>query len=550
MGNKEVNAWQARHKNAYRIEYRNMKEENITVNVCEPDGYLHHAWEECICSGTPYLYITPEKNYAEQITSHLKDVHDNLGFKRVYFDRINAFEPYITTYFEDKDGNPMYDWKQVDDIYEKILSIGIKPFVMIAAIPKAIASDPNNTNFDGGNSSAPKDYVKWKQYCKNFVRHLIEKYGEPEVTSWYFQILNEPEIRNLYWSDSFEEYLRSYDYAATGIKEANSSIKVGPGGFAFTGGHLIAAFVDHVTSFNYDPEGDPNGAPFDYINTHGYPLPCAGSMRDDFEKIEKYMISHFGPDHNKELIISEWNSDAGPGLSSATHDGAMNAAFVMRQVTECSREFFNNPDKIRFFAFWCHSDVFDELGEPDSEFPGLFGLITRNGIRKPNYNAFKMLRMLGRSRIRILGGNSEVNGIATYNDEKITIILHNCLYDIKRAEGDSRYNRIINLKVENIPWSKVKVEHYRIDDLRSNAYTAWKQIGSPKDCTDEQMEYLKSKMNLELLEEPCTVDTVIGIYRAQFGLPMPSVSMIVITPVEREYVIPDGSHYRVLGFLK
>lgn len=549
MQNEEVNIAQERHMNAYMISYSNKREENITVDVCEPDGYLHHAWEECICSGTPYLYITPEKNYAQQITSHLKDVHDNLGFKRVYFDKINAYEPYITTYTEDKDGNPLYDWKQVDEIYEKILGIGVKPFVMIAAIPKALASDPGNTNFDGGNSSAPKDFVKWKRYCKSFVMHLLEKFGEPEVSSWYFQILNEPELGNLYWSGTFDEYLRSYDYAATGIKEINKNIKVGPGGFASTRGHLIASFIDHVTSFNYDPEGDPDGAPFDYINTHGYPLPDGDSLRDDFEKIEKYMVSHFGPDHNKELIISEWNSDAGAKPSS-THDGSMNAAFIIRQMSECSREFFNNPNKIRFFSFWCHSDVYDELGEPDSEFPGLFGLITRNGIRKPNYNAFKMLHMLGRSRIGISGANSAVNGIATYNNEKISIILYNCIYDIRRSNGDAGYDRIINLNVKNIPWPKVKVEHYRIDDLRSNSYTAWKRLGCPKDCTDVQMDYLKDRMDLELLEGIHEADTITGTYRLQFELPMPSVSMIVITPVEREYVIPDESHYTILGSLK
>lgn len=524
-----------RHLNCYGVLYENLKEENIVVDACEPDGYLAHSWEECICSGTAYLYITPEKNYAEQILLHLEDVHKNLGMKRVYFDRSCAYEPYIVTYREDQLGNPSYSWDTVDLIYDRILKTGVRPFVMIAAVPKEIASDPDNTNFDGGNSSAPGDYVKWKQFCKNFTRHLIGRYGEEEVLSWYFQILNEPDIAQLYWSSTHEEWFKSYDYAATGIKEVDSRIKLGPGGFAFTHGHLISAFLDHVTSFNYDPEGDPKGAPMDFINSHAYPLPKGISMREDFDKLERYMVSRFGPNHGKELLMSEWNTDAS-SYPSRTHDNAMNAAFVVRQVKECAGEFFNDPAKTRFFAFWCHSDVYDELGEIESEFSGLFGLITPNGIRKPNYNAFRMLHELGNSRIRITGGNDEVNGIATYNREQIRIILYNCKYDILRTDGDNLLKRIISLKIRNIPWSRVKVEHYRIDECHSNAFTAWKEIGSPAVCSEEQLAYLKGRMDLELLCEPVEASTQDGIYRDRFELPMPGVSMLVITPVEREFV--------------
>lgn len=527
-----------RHGKAFHVLYKSKEVMNFTVDVCEPDTYLNHAWKECICSGTAYLYITLEKNYAEQIIAQLEDVHKNLGFKRVYFDKINAYEPNLTTYTEDDKGNCSYNWEQVDKIYDRILNIGVKPFVMISAMPKALASDPANLNFDGGNSSAPKDYRCWKEYCKNFVLHLIGRYGDEEVSSWYFQIFNEPDIGNIYWSGTHEEFYKTYDYAATGIKEVDERIRVGPGGFAFVNGHLLCAFIDHVTSVNYDPEGNVKGAPIDFINGHGYPLPFKRSFKDDFDKMNRYMINHFGPNHNKDLIISEWNSDAAMRPLS-THDGAYNAAFLVRQIVECSETFFSDPDKTRFFSFWTHSDIFDELGEIESEFPGLYGLITRNGIRKPNYNAFRMLNNLGVSRIKIFGGNDNVNGIATYNRDKITIIIFNCVYDILRTEGDESLERSINLEVKNIPWPKVQIEHYRIDNEHSNAYTVWKGMGSPRDCSDEQLEFLKSKMNLELLEDPYTAMTYNGVFSSWFNLPMPSVSMLVITPVEKEFVVLD-----------
>lgn len=535
-----------RHGRAYQIVYKGKKEINLYVDVCQPDGYLYHAWEECIGSGTAYLYITEEKDYARQIIGQLKDVHENLGFKQVYFDKVNAYEPYITTYTEDGNGKGLYHWEQVDDIYDRILATGVKPFVMISAMPGALASDPGNTAFDGGNSSAPKDYRKWKEYCKCFIGHLIERYGHMEVSSWYVQIFNEPDIAGIYWSGTHEEFFKTYDYAATGVREVCEDIKVGPGGFAFIHGHLLAAFMDHVTSFNYDPEGDPLGAPLDFINGHGY---FKHSFRNEFERLDKYMVSHFGPNHKKDLIISEWNSGGIPHM----RDSAYNAAYIVKQVTDCAADYFSDPDKTRFFSFWTHSDIFDEMGEIRSEFPDYYGLITRSGIRKAGYNAFKMLHRLGNSRIKITGGNCLVDGIATYNKDEIAVLIYNYEYDEKRVEGDETLDRIINLRISNVPWPKVRIEHYMIDMEHSNSFKVWKDMGSPADCTEEQLELLRSRMDLEMLLQPYEYDTKDGVFTASFMLAMPGVSMLCIQPVEKEFIRPhqdyEASVQNMMNFL-
>jgi xylan 1,4-beta-xylosidase len=568
LNNKELNdeAYE-RHAQCHHMRYMNKRECNISIDVAEPDGYFHHGWEDLITSGTAYLYITPEKNYAEQISAHLKDVHDNLGFKRVYFDKIAAYEPFITTCFENEMGEISYNWDTVDQIYDKTLSIGVEPYVMIAAIPKVIASDPDNKGFDGGNSSAPKDYELWKNFVKSFTLHLLKRYGQERVENWYFQILNEPELGNLYWCGTHEEWFKCYDYAATGIKEIDPKIKVGPGGFANTHGHIIAAFLDHITTCNYDPNGDATGAPIDFISSHAYPLttyydsetiPCEPvpgynvpidmSISNDFEKLNRYLISRFGPKHKIETHINEWNIDADP--NRLLRDSAANAAFIVRQICECSCGVFNDPSKNNFLGFWCHSDVYDELGEPEAEFCGLFGLLTRNGIRKANYNAFKALHMLGTSRILIKAEGTTLNGIATYNHDKVSILLYNSLYDRDKENGDSKFDRIINFSVNNIPWPRVSLKHYRIDEKRSNAFSAWKDMGAPQNCNEEQLEYLREKMDLETIEVLDSVDTIRGKLKSCFEMPMPSVSLIEITPTEKEFVWLEKEQRKILGSVK
>ena len=40
-------------------------------------------------------------------------------------------------------------------------------------------------------------------------------------------------------------------------------------------------------------------------------------------------------------------------------------------------------------AFWSFTDVFEESRVPSSMFYGGFGLINRNGLKKPSYYAFE-----------------------------------------------------------------------------------------------------------------------------------------------------------------
>jgi len=140
-----------------------------------------------------------------------------------------------------------------------------------------------------------------------------------------------------------------------------------------------------------------------YVNYGTYVLPQGLSIRDRLDKLKRYLISYFGPDHGKSIVLSERNTDAAP-TPPKIHDGEMNAAYIVRQTIECSREFFYDPKNGCIFSFWCHSDVYDELGDVESEFSGLFGLITPNGIKKPNFNAFRMLHELGVSRMKVTGG--------------------------------------------------------------------------------------------------------------------------------------------------
>jgi xylan 1,4-beta-xylosidase len=65
----------------------------------------------------------------------------------------------------------------------------------------------------------------------------------------------------------------------------------------------------------------------------------------------------------------------------------------------------------------------------------------------------------------------------------------------------------VKLTIEGLPSAakKLTVRHYRIDENHSNAWTAWKNMGSPEKPTPEQYKKLEAAGQLQELNPPSTM---------------------------------------------
>ena len=73
------------------------------------------------------------------------------------------------------------------------------------------------------------------------------------------------------------------------------------------------------------------------------------------------------------------------------------------------------------------------------------------------------------------------------------------------------------------------LEEYRIDAGHSNAFEAWKQMGSPQEPSAEQYARLKAAGQLETMGSPRWVTVEDGGGRAEIELPRESVDLLRIT---------------------
>jgi xylan 1,4-beta-xylosidase len=84
------------------------------------------------------------------------------------------------------------------------------------------------------------------------------------------------------------------------------------------------------------------------------------------------------------------------------------------------------------------------------------------------------------------------------------------------------------LAIHGIPTGveRVLLEHYRIDDAHSNAYTVWQKMGSPQNPTAQQYTELQAAGQLQLLTSPVWLDVKNGGVTITTELPRQSISLL------------------------
>jgi xylan 1,4-beta-xylosidase len=463
-------------------------------------------------------------------------------------------------YTEDASGKPVYDWTIVDRIIGAYLEAKAKPFVEIGFMPEALSTKPEpyrpdwspGAAFDKyyvGWSYPPKDYAKWGELVYQWVRHEVEKHGGDEVASWYWEVWNEPDIS--YWHGSPEEYNKLYDYAAAAVKRALPQAKVG--GPASTGpvspkaAAFLRQFLEHCANGRNDVTG-ATGAPLDFITYHakGRPSLVEGHVRmgisknlDDVEKGLE-IVGSFAKFRDLPIVLSESDPEGCAGCSArvypqnAYRNGPMYPSYTAAAFSNILKLADKHKANIEGMLTW----AFEFEGQP--YFDG-FRTLATNGIDKPVLNLFRMDGLLRGDRVAVdssagvgldamlkndVHEKSDIDAIASRSDHAVSVLMWNYHDDdVPAADAPAR------VTITGLPASahRVLLTHYRIDRDHSNAYTVWKQIGSPQNPTPEQYARLESAGQLQLLESPRWLKSNSGQVEVSFALPRQAVSLVQVS---------------------
>ncbi|NVM62674.1 xylan 1,4-beta-xylosidase [Mucilaginibacter sp. SG538B] len=534
---------------------------NITISLNDKIGDMYPFWAWFGHDEPNYTYMKDGRKLLSELAALSPvpvrmRVHNLLttgdGTAALKWGSTNA-------YTEDASGKPIYNWHLVDSIFDTYVKLGMKPYAQIGFMPEALSTHPKpyrhywkpGDNYDDvytGWAYPPKDYNKWEELVYQWVKHCVQRYGQAEVESWYWEVWNEPNIG--YWKGSMQEFFKLYDYAAHGVKRALPTAHVGgpevAGGSSPGGMKFLNAFIKHcIADTNYAT--GKIGSPIDVISFHAKGQPTlingrvrmnmAPQIRDIREGFK--IVASYPETKNTPIVIGESDPEgcAACGMatnpSNAYRNGTMYSSYTAASI---ARE-YQLADSLDVNFMGSVSWSFEFENQP--WFYGFRDLAT-NGVDKPVLNVFRMLGMMKGKRLKVTGdqmyslktvadssirgSNTDIGALAAADKKEMTVLLWNYHDDDLHDAG-----KTVKIRIENLPPTFVKLTQYRIDEEHSNAYEVWKKMGSPQKPTAAQIKELEKAGQLQQFGKQVTLQAKSGLAGATVLLPRQGVSLLKLS---------------------
>jgi xylan 1,4-beta-xylosidase len=445
--------------------------ETIEIDPAAPSHPFPHYWERMFGSGRAILSLR------ESYRRDLREVKQATGFEYVRFHAI--FHDEVGVYEENATGNPIYNFSYVDQIYDGLLANGVRPFVELSFMPAKLAAKQSQHAFwYRPIVSPPKDWKKWGDLLSYFAEHLVERYGIDEVSQWYFEVWNEPNIDFWVGEPKQETYYQLYDVAARALKDVSARLRVGGPATA------QAAWVDGFIHHSVD-----NHVPLDFISTHVYGNDTAEDIFGTHESIPRtQMVCRAARKVHEEvmatprpdlpIIWSEYNA------SYKNEPHVTDAVFMGSWLADTIRQCDGLSDMM---SYWTFSDVFEEQGVVKQPFYGGYGLMAEAGLPKPAFNAFKLLHRLGKQRIAV---NSESALATRGSDGTLRIAVWNLFLPEDAGEPKS-----VTIVLKGFA-ARHRALISRVDSTHGSLLGAYDAMGKPVNPTRKQIDELRRAAEL------------------------------------------------------
>jgi xylan 1,4-beta-xylosidase len=461
-------------------------------------------------------------------------------------------------YTEDAQGTPVYSWTILDQIFDAYAAAHVRPLVELGFMPKALSSHPDPYHIGWplkpgeveGWSYPPKDYKRWQELNRQVAAHMAKRYGMENVSTWYWEVWNEPNGQ-YYWKGTQAEYNKLYDYAAAGVREAIPNAHVG--GPATTGpgprgnaSEYLLAFLEHCTKEKSEATGGP--VPLEFISFHvkGSPNVVNGHVQMGLDREMNNaadgftIVRSFPRFSNLPIILTEADPEGCAACSARLYppNAYRNGPLYPCYTAAAMKGLFQLADRHQVNLLGMQTWAFEFEDKP--YFEGYRTLAT-NGVDKPVLNFFRMAGLMRGSRVAAESSGAvpldsimksgvrqepDIDALATSAPGEASVMVWNYHDDDVAAPGTT-----VAVSVKGIDSSvhRVLLQHYRIDDNHSNAFTVWKAMGSPQSPTPEQYAKLQAAGQLELLCSPQWLTADNGELKLDFELPRQGISLLRIT---------------------
>jgi len=477
-------------------------------------------FKECVGAGRANEGLRAD--WQRQLTR----VHSDCGFTYIRMHGLFCDDMGV---YHDWSGHPEYNWQYIDELFDFLQSIGMKPFVEVGFMPSDLASGSQTIFWWKGNTTLPKDFKKWGDFIRAFTEHVTRRYGGDEVKKWYFEVWNEPNLEG-FFKGSQQDYFHLYDVTAKAIKSVSPAYRVG--GPATAGCGWISEFIEFCAT---------NSSPVDFVSTHTYgvdqgfldeigqrgtvlstnPWSVFGEMIGTRKRIRDSKMPSL------KLHFTEWSSSYTP--SDPFHDCYQSAAYILEKIKGAGTS-------VNSMSYWVFTDIFEEAGPRFTPFHGGFGLLNYQGINKPAFYAYQFMNRLGETELQ---SSDPASWVCTDKSGGIQALVwdfslpnpapkeNNQVY--YKRDLPSHPKSSVTVALSGVPAGQYSMAIYRVGYRANDAYSTYLDLGSPSQLSKPQVAYIKSKNDGNSERVSMVKVATDGLIRQTFELRDNDVCFVTLT---------------------
>jgi hypothetical protein len=410
------------------------------------------------------------------------------------------------------------------DALAALTSRGLIPFISLGFFPPAISGSP---------VQPPREWDVYKRLVRTFFEELASdpRFGRESIADWWFEAWNEPN-EGRFWMGSVDEFFTLYQVTSEAIAETGLPVRLGGPAIAYKpqasprdGAPWMARFLRFLAS---EPD-----LRCDFISLHrkgtvGSDPPDPRRMYEAAVTTADQMLA-IDPERFAGMVIINNEADEKVGFEHpyAPRLDERNAAWLATVATIHGGLAARYGDAGFHFIGAADNANLQLVEEP---FDGRRSIMTQardsetDLLKLPAYACYEMLSLLGDRIGTVVGGvgeafpRTDIYHLATFAETHAGFLFTH----YPSPGNNEQWPRVLEYIVQDIPWTRVNVARFQIDEELSNAHTA---AGGSED-------------------NPFPVPD-----REDLGAIRQAQELAVARPVERDVFLQDGTYQETLEIL-
>ncbi len=442
----------------------------VTCDAGAVIDMLRHTWKNLMTVGNARDLLS------ETVREEVRRMQREIGFR--YIKVTGVFSDELRLYSETKEGKAVYSFAYVDQVFDFLTEVGLKPLIQLSFMPRQLAKNPDRFLFND-LVSEPKSLKQWEALVEVFTKHILSRYGREEVQSWRLCPWHQPDTANMYGfrdSSSFcEFYKASYD----AVKKCDPALSFGiPPTFYILQKNYTnwyCPFLDWCDAHDCSPDF----LCFDYYDTIQSTVKNSGhemfgfvgsmTLRDAPDGLSTFVTQIKRENRerrNVPIYLAEWNTS--PSQQDLLNDTCFKSCYLAKNLLE-------NMDALDGFGYWSLTDWMGEAPLPEEMFFGGLGLFTAGGIPKAAFYALTLLAKLGNQLL------SRGDGwFLTKNGSGYQMILYNYRHFSQLYAAGEKFDMTFHDRYTPFAPEQSMDFHIRMNNMENGSYAVRETVVNRK----------------------------------------------------------------------